>query len=310
MDIDCCRNVRVSNCSVNSPWDDAICPKSSFALGFARATEFLTIGNCLVTGATKKERCSMARSPLKRFAPAAKGARTGRIKFGTESNGGFKNITIANCVFDTCHGLALESVDGAQLEDIAINNITMRDIYEAPIFMRLGSRMRGPAGRPNRDDSPRPDQQRCLLRRGLYYLLHHYGHPGTYDRRRTPEQYRSLSTRAEGHAMQASFRVPEKEAEYPDPDMFGPMPAHGFFVRHVQGIEMEGIKIIAGNRDERPAFVLEDVENADFTRPQAPVTAGVPLFVLSDVENFRLRGSAHLPDTSLDRVAHKEILPE
>ena len=37
MDIDCCRNVRVSNCSVNSPWDDAICLKSSFALGFARA---------------------------------------------------------------------------------------------------------------------------------------------------------------------------------------------------------------------------------------------------------------------------------
>ena len=27
IDIDCCRNVRVSNCSVNSPWDDAICPK-------------------------------------------------------------------------------------------------------------------------------------------------------------------------------------------------------------------------------------------------------------------------------------------
>ena len=34
-DIDCCRNVRVSNCTVNSPWDDAICPKSSYALGYA-----------------------------------------------------------------------------------------------------------------------------------------------------------------------------------------------------------------------------------------------------------------------------------
>ena len=36
-DIDCCRNVRVSNCTVNSPWDDAICPKSSYALGYARS---------------------------------------------------------------------------------------------------------------------------------------------------------------------------------------------------------------------------------------------------------------------------------
>jgi polygalacturonase len=38
--------VRVSNCFVNSPWDDGICPKSSYALGYARATENMTITNC------------------------------------------------------------------------------------------------------------------------------------------------------------------------------------------------------------------------------------------------------------------------
>src|SRR5260370_21713885 len=51
IDTDCCRNVRVANCAVNSPWDDAICPKSSFALGYARVTEDVTITNCYVTGA-------------------------------------------------------------------------------------------------------------------------------------------------------------------------------------------------------------------------------------------------------------------
>jgi polygalacturonase len=50
MDVDCCRNVRITNCSVNSPWDDGICLKSSFALGYARATEMVTISNCLVAG--------------------------------------------------------------------------------------------------------------------------------------------------------------------------------------------------------------------------------------------------------------------
>ncbi len=50
MDVDCCKNVRISNCTVNSPWDDGICPKSSFALGYARATENVTITNCFVTG--------------------------------------------------------------------------------------------------------------------------------------------------------------------------------------------------------------------------------------------------------------------
>jgi polygalacturonase len=49
-DIDVCRNVRISNCSVNTPHDDAIVLKSSFALGVARDTENVTITNCHVSG--------------------------------------------------------------------------------------------------------------------------------------------------------------------------------------------------------------------------------------------------------------------
>jgi polygalacturonase len=49
MDIDCCRNVRVANCTVNSPWDDGICPKSSYALGYVRSTDNVTITNCYCT---------------------------------------------------------------------------------------------------------------------------------------------------------------------------------------------------------------------------------------------------------------------
>ena len=33
IDIDCCRNVHVSNCTVNSPWDDAIVPKKLLRSG-------------------------------------------------------------------------------------------------------------------------------------------------------------------------------------------------------------------------------------------------------------------------------------
>ena len=43
---------------------------------------------------------------------------TGRIKLGTESNGGFKNIIINDCTFESCRGFALESVDGGVIEDI------------------------------------------------------------------------------------------------------------------------------------------------------------------------------------------------
>ena len=144
-DIDSCRNVRIANCSVNSPNDDAIVLKSSFALGFARATENVTITNCLVSGYDIGSLLDGTYKKNVKEAPDRDGP-TGRIKLGTESNGGFKNITISNIVFDHCRGLALETVDGGLLVDVTITNITMRDVKNAPIFLRLGSRLRAPKG--------------------------------------------------------------------------------------------------------------------------------------------------------------------
>ncbi len=67
IDIDCCKNVHVSNCTVNSPWDDGICPKSSYALGYSRATENVTITNCYVTG--NYELGTVLDGTFKKFAP-------------------------------------------------------------------------------------------------------------------------------------------------------------------------------------------------------------------------------------------------
>ena len=146
IDIDCCKNVRVSNCTVNSPADDGICPKSSYGLGYARATENVTIVNCQVSG--YDEGSLLDGTYRRKTRGPFGGSPTGRIKFGTEANGGFKNITIANCVFDYCRGIALEEVDGGALEDVSISNITMHDIDNAPIFIRLGARLRGPDNPP------------------------------------------------------------------------------------------------------------------------------------------------------------------
>jgi hypothetical protein len=51
-------------------------------------------------------------------------------------------------VFDRSRGLALESVDGSHIEDVTVSNISMRDVSNAPIFIRLGNRMRAPEGTP------------------------------------------------------------------------------------------------------------------------------------------------------------------
>jgi polygalacturonase len=45
MDIDASRNVRISKCYVNSPWDDGICLKADYSPGRPKQTEFVTITN-------------------------------------------------------------------------------------------------------------------------------------------------------------------------------------------------------------------------------------------------------------------------
>jgi len=304
IDIDCCRNVRVSNCSVNSPWDDAICLKSSFGLGFARATEMVTITNCLVSGSF--EEGSLLSGSYKRFAPDFSVPRTGRIKFGTESNGGFKNITISNCVFDGCQGLALETVDGGLLEDVAITNITMRDIITAPIFLRLGRRMRGPEGVP-------VGALRRVIISGVVCSNSASrissiisGIPGhLIEDVKLSDIY--MQHRGGGTKETAALEPPENETAYPEPTMFGPMPAHGFYIRHAKNIQMNGIEIASQNEDARPAFVLNDVRGADFSRIKIPHQANVPSFALTNVEDFSLTGSRPLQDTQIDRVEQKKL---
>ena len=144
MDIDACRDVHVTDCSVNSPWDDGICLKSSDGLGTPRDTEDVTITGCYVSGDYREG--AMLDGTWRRFAPEEKVPRTGRIKFGTESMGGFRRIAVTNCVLDHCNGLAIESVDGGVIEDVVVSNLTMHDVTAAPIFLRLGARLRGPEG--------------------------------------------------------------------------------------------------------------------------------------------------------------------
>lgn len=289
MDIDCCRNVRISNCAVNSPWDDAIVPKSSYALGYARSTENLEITNCYVTGAY--ELGAMLDGTFKKFGPSAQAWNTGRIKFGTESNGSFKNITVSNCVFDGCQGFALETVDGALLEDVTITNITMRDIVTAPIFMRLGSRLRGPA----------PQTKTGALRRVIIsnvvcsnaasnFGCIISGVPGNAIED-VKLHHIFIQHRGGGTKAQAAIAPPENEGKYPEPNMFGSMPSQGFYLRHVKNIELSDIEISAMTDDARPAFVLQNVEGADFFHVKTPTSSpAIEVRESKDVRALWVRG--------------------
>lgn len=304
IDIDCCRNVRVSNCTVNSPWDDGICPKSSYALGYPRSTEGVTIANCLVSGSYAEG--TVLDGTFKPIDPAARIPRTGRIKFGTESNGGFQNITISNCVFEGCGGLALETVDGALLEDVTISNITMRDVSNEPIFLRLGSRMRGPAGRPVGKLRRVNISDIVVSNTDSHAASTITGIPG-YDIEDVKLSHIYILHQGGGTKEQAAIELPEMENAYPDPNRFGITPAYGFFLRHVRGIEMSSVEVRYMKEDERPPFVLDQVRNADFLHLSAQHAPGVPTFSLKNAEDFNLYLSPPLPECHFAKVSQKSV---
>jgi polygalacturonase len=302
IDVDCCRNVRLSNMTVNSPWDDGICPKSSYALGYPRATENLTIANCYVTGGFQLG--TVLDGTLKPWPEGERRFPTGRIKCGTESNGGFKNITISNCIFENCRGLALETVDGALLEDVAISNITMRGIPDLPIFMRLGSRMRGPEGRPIGRLRRVSISNLVAYNTGGRFCSILSGIPG-HEIEDVRLSDIIIYNQGGGTSEDAAIKPPERENAYPEPTMFGPMPAYGFYLRHIRGIQMSDVELRTMKEDARPAIVMEDVEGADFIHLKTQTGTGA--FALENVKDFNVYLSRPLPETHLENVTEKKL---
>lgn len=300
-DIDCCRHVHVSNCSVNSPFDDAIVLKSSFGLGFARITEDVTITNCSVSGFDIGTFLDGTYQRKNFNMVPDRGVVTGRIKFGTESNGGFRNITISNCTFEFCRGLALETVDGGILEDISVTNVTMRDCMGAPFFLRLGARMRGPEG------IPVGKLRRVNISNMVIYAINPdyasliLGMPG-FDIEDVKISNITLLIKGGAPKEQADLIVPEKEKAYPDPQEFGKMPAYGFFIRHVKNLEMSNIEMKLENEDFRPPIMLEDVKGVTFTNVKAPHAKDVPTFILKNVTDFKTIQCGSVPDKKIEKA--------
>ena len=304
-DIDSCRNVRISNSYINSPNDDAIVLKSSYALGFNRATENVTITNSQVSAFDLGTFLEGTFKTTQEFAPD-RDRPTGRIKLGTESNGGFKNITISNINFVHCRGLALETVDGGYIEDVAISNITMRDITTAPIFIRLGKRQRAPEGTPlakirrvNIDNlvASDADARYASIVAGLAESAIEDVHFSNIR----------IHYKGGGSLEDAAREVPENEKSYPEPSMFGVLPAYGFYVRHAKGISFDHVEVSFAADDLRPAFMLDDVMGVEFFRTNAQLSNGAKMFVLKNTSKFSVSQSRNLADTKIEKTDRKEL---
>lgn len=302
-DIDACRNVRISNSFVNTPNDDAIVLKSSYALGFPRATENVTITNSQVSGFDLGTFLDGTFKTTQEFAPD-KDRVTGRIKFGTESNGGFKNITISNINFVRSRGLAIEMVDGGTIEDVSVTNLTMRDVTTSPIFIRLGARQRAPEGTPIG----------AIRRVNISNVVASDVHPefasiiagvSGHDIEDVNLSNITIRYKGGGTKADAAREVPANEKSYPEPSMFGVIPAYGFYIRHARGVVFDNIDVSFDKTDERPAFVLDDVKDVSFYRTRARLVPEAKMFVLRNVANFRSLQSPNIGDIVLDRADNR-----
>jgi polygalacturonase len=294
MDIDACNNVRITNCSVNAPWDDGICLKASYGLAKLRPCENITISDCFLAG--NFDEGTMLDGTFKRSEPAYKSYQTGRIKLGTESNGDFRNIAIANCVFDESRGIAIESVDGSHIEDVSISNITMRNVANDPIFIRLGARLRGP------NQPPIGTIQRINISNIVVsganggYATTFSGLPGHPIEDVTISNIR-IETNGGGRAEMSALVPPEQAAGYPEPGMFGASPAYAFFLRHVMGLQMNQIKVTYRNAEQRTAIVMDDVHDVALRGLNIqPGQGGAALMDLRAVSDFSVKDSRYLED--------------
>ena len=237
IDIDSCERVRIANCEIDSG-DDAIVLKS----GGARMTRHVTVTNCVLR--------SMANA----------------LKTGTESEGGFQNIAITNCVVhDTVHGgISIETVDGGPLENIVVSNIIMRGVG-GPIFVRLGNRAR--PIEPGGPQLPTATASNVLIsdvevadagNTGCSIV----GLPGHNIRNVTLSNIR-IRFQGGGTKDLVTRDIPEKPDAYPEYSMFGPLPAYGFYCRHVEGLRFANITTDFDQPDARPALVCEDVSDLD-----------------------------------------------
>ena len=320
LDIDTCREVRIENCTVNSPNDDAIVLKASFALGVPRATENVVIKGCRVSGFDVGTVFNGSRQRTLNRAPDGDGP-TGRIKIGTESNGCFRNIVITDCAFERSRGLALETVDGGIIEDVTVRNLTMREIVSTPIFLRLGNRARGPEGTPvgamRRIDLSEITVEDADARYAGILIAGLPGHPiedvalsgirigarGGLSRSIVAQQPAELiapfflrGTEAGLLGPRDPLAVPEREAAYPEPSMFGLLPGSAVYARHVKGVTLRNVAFSEAQPDTRSRVVIDDAASVTFAGFRVPHPTERPVFVLRHVRDFSLRDAPEFAD--------------
>ena len=268
-DIDCCKYMTITNCKINTPSDDALVLKSSYALKKPVMTEHIAVSNCNITG----YKCGTLLDGT--YVPEPVGWVCGRFKLGTESNGGYRNISLTNSTFAYSSGLAFEEVDQGKMENIVVSNITMSHVHHYPIYITTGCRNRGPK-EVEQPSTARDIQISNLIADDCDSLCSIIvtGMPGVPIENVWLSNIR-LYFKGGGTKDLVKKEYREQGTNYPEPKFAGWTPAYGLYARHVKGLHVSDLTFRYERPDFRPAVVLDDVKDVTVRNLDAPTEKGI-----------------------------------
>ncbi|HJV77503.1 MAG TPA: glycosyl hydrolase family 28 protein [Paludibacter sp.] len=272
-----CKNVKLTNSFFNAD-DDGICLKSEDR---DSRCENIFVSDCVVRSSANA------------------------VKLGTASWGGFKNITIKDIkVFDTFRSaIAIECVDGGVLENIDVRNIKATNTGNA-ICIRLGHRNKDSVSSQLRNvhiadmevEVPKTKPDIGYNMEGPWVRAPHNvfpssvtGIPGHSVQNVVIENvnivYQGGADRKVAcFGLDSLAKVPEQIPNYPELSMFGELPAWGFYVRHVEGLQMKNISVSYKDEDFRPAMVFDDVKELNLNNVVVLTAKEMPVLVLRNVK--------------------------
>lgn len=274
IDIDGCERVKIIGCTIDAE-DDAIVLKSYRPY----TVRDIVVADCILTSWCYA------------------------FKIGTETLGNVENVTVSNCTMYESHGIALQSVDGANVRNINISNITMNDCL-AVLEIRVGNRLRKYATEETGRIPKKPGKIENVTISNI--LAHNVadsydyicGIPGYPIEKITLDNIR-IHYKG-GEKKSSAYRaVPENGKDYPKWTLFGTLPAYGFFIRHAADINLQSVHLSFEEADQRPALHCEKVSGlsiASSTFQSAP-NAAPPIRLLETqntaIRNCGINGTAH-----------------
>ena len=88
-----------------------------------------------------------------------------------------------------------------------------------------------------------------------------------------------------GRAEIAGREIPELPEAYPEHNMFGELPAYGFYCRHCRNIRFNNIELGVEKPEARPAIICDDVEELEMRGIKAATGTTSPVLQFSGVKN-------------------------